>query len=258
MKQVTKKFTALGLCMLTMSTSISPLMTQVQASAIVSQEVANDLTPAISSVAYSDLVLGDGAVNFKVNLPEGVKLTTSNPSLFSTYVTQNYDISISEGVATSKSFFVINVNWANQGVAYNGNWEFNIDGKAFTDGKARSFEIEVTNDLVAGTPVVYTNVDQGVTVEQLNQGFDLVMNIRNARFNTSCFGNLIRVSMMNTSNIYGIYPLAYCNSLNQSQVKMYVQAMNGVESWKTHFEFKLEGDAIYSSVPITVRIPIIR
>ena len=41
-------------------------------------------------------------------------------------------------------------------------------------------------------------------------------------------------------------------------MKIRVKAMNGVESLRTHFEFKIEGDATNSSVPITVRIPIIR
>lgn len=253
-----KKFTALGLCMLTMSTSVSPLIPSVQASAVVSQSVAQDLNVGVTKVNYSDIVKGDGAVNFKVTLPQGVKLTTTNPNVFSDCLTQNYDISISEGVHYSKEYFSINVNWANRDVSYLGDWTFNIDGAAFTDGQSRSFTIQVVNDLLAGTPTVYTNVDQGVTVQQLTQGFDLVMDIQNAKFNTSCFANYVRVSIMNTSGIRGIYAVAYCDTLKPTQLKMRIQAMNGVESWRTHFEFRLEGDAIYSSNPITVRIPIIR
>lgn len=261
MKKSIKKLIAVGLCAVTvLGTAIIPTQTagasQINAS---SRTIVQDLRAEVTSVTYSDMVKGDGAIHFNVFLPEGVKLTTTDPYKFSNALTQNYDISISEGVHSNKQQFLINVNWSNPGIKYDGNWVFNIDGSVFTDGKSRNLTIPVINDLgQVGTPRITTNVDKGVTRQQLVNGFDIVMDIENAKFNTVCFGNYIRVSMMNTSGIRGLYAVAYCDSLKANRVKMRVQAMNGVESWRTHFEFKIEGDATNSSVPITVRIPIIK
>lgn len=259
MKKNIKGFIAVGLCAISivgatvMSSQIAsaaPLNNQV------SQGVVQDLKTQVSTLYYSDMV--QGAVNFRVDLPKGVKLTTTNPYVFSDALTQNYDVSISEGVHYSKEYFTLNVNWANQGIKFLGDWVINLNGSVFTDGKDRQLVINIVNDLQqVGTPKITTNVEKGITVQQLNQGFDLVMNIENAKFNTTCFGNYIRVSMINTSGLR-IHPVAYCDSLKPNQVKMRVQAMNGVESWRTHFEFQIEGNASNSPVPITVRIPIIR
>ncbi|WP_053983623.1 hypothetical protein [Niameybacter massiliensis] len=258
MKKMMKKLAAVGLVV--MSVGATPVMAApVQATSVTNQQNVGmqGITPNITTVRYSDMVKGDGAVHIEFKL-NGVKLTTTDPYKFSDAVTHNYDVSVSEGVHYNKELFSMNVNWSNPGIAYNGDWVINIDGSVFSDGADRTITIKVINDLAhVGTPSITTNVDKGVTVQQLTQGFDLVMNINNARFNTTCFGNYIRVSMMNSCGMY-IYPVAYCDSLKPNQVKMRVQAMNGVESWRTHFEFKIEGNATNSSVPINVRIPIIR
>ncbi|MEG2338839.1 MAG: hypothetical protein RSB66_07130 [Clostridium sp.] len=257
-----KKFVVAGVCGVSIFslTAILPTTAMAaQSKSVVAKESVRDLKSQVSTVRYSDMVKGDGVINFNVFLPSGVKLTTTDPYVFSDALTQNYDISISEGVHFNKDNFSINVNWANQGIKYLGDWVININGSVFTDGKSRTLTIGVVNDLVSvGTPRITTNVDKGVTRAQLNQGFDLVMNIENAKFNTICFGSYIRQSIINTSGIRGINPVAYCNALKPNQVKMRVQAMNGVESWRTHFEFKIEGNASNSKVPITVRIPIVK
>lgn len=259
MNKSIKKLVAVGLCAMSiLGTAIVPPKTASAAQTNSARTVVEDLRAEVSSVRYSDMVKGEGAIHFSVYLPEGVKLTTTNPSTFSKAVTQNYDISISEGVSTKQDRFLINVNWANQGIQYLGNWVFNINGSVFSDGKARNLTIPVVNDLEpVGTPRIITNVDKGITRKQLIDGFDLVMNIENATFNTVCLGNNIRVSMIKSSGLR-INPVAYCNGLKPNQVKMRVQATNGVESWRTHFEFKIEGNASSSPIPITVRIPIIK
>ncbi|MGL4847613.1 MAG: hypothetical protein ACRC28_01615 [Clostridium sp.] len=261
MNKSIKKIIALNLCTAAVIGVTAIMPTQIaNAKTVTNQErqvFLQDLKPNVTSVKYSDMVSGDGAVHLKVNLPQGVKLTTTDPYKFSDALTQNYDISISEGVHYSKDYFIINVNWANSGIKYLGDWVINVDGSMFTDGKARKLNIEVNNNLFVGTPKITTNVDKGVTVNQLKNGFDLEMNLQNAEFNTVCFGNYIRLSMIKSSGL-DIYPVAYCDSLGRTRVKMRVQAMNGVESWRTHFEFKIEGEATNSPVPITVRIPIIR
>lgn len=259
MKKNIRKFIAIGLVAMSIgATTVNAAVIQDVTSITAEQNVGmKGITPNITTINYSDLVKGNGAVNIKFDLND-VTLTTTSPYVFSDALTQNYDISISEGVHYSKTYFSINVNWANSGIEYNGDWVINIDGSVFSDGADRTITIKVVNDLAAvGTPKIATNVENGVTVQQLTQGFDLVMNIENAKFNTTCFGNYIRLSMINTSGM-SIYPVAYCDGLRPEQVKMRVQAMNGVESWRTHFEFTIQGDATNSPVPITVRIPIIR
>ncbi|WP_297523013.1 hypothetical protein [uncultured Clostridium sp.] len=261
MKKTIKRLIAMSLCSVAMvgTTTFIPAQTAqaAQVTSVQNQGVVEDLNSSLKSVDYSQMIRGEGSINLKVDLPRGVKLTTTDPYKFSDAIKQNYDISISEGVHYSKEYFTINVNWANSGIEYVGEWVMNIDGSVFTDGKDRKLAIEVNNDLYVGTPTITTNMTNGVTVQQLNQGFDLVMDIDNAKFNTACFGGFIRVSMMNTSGL-GIYPVVYCNALKPNQVKMRVQAMNGVESWRPEFEFKIQGDATDSAVPITVKIPIIR
>lgn len=261
MKKNIKKLIAVGLCtmsivgttvMSSQSAMAAPLNTQV------SQSAVQDLNSQVSTVYYSNMVKGDGAVSFDIFLPKDVKLTTTNPYVLSDALTQNYDVCLSTGVSYSKDEFSLNVNWSNQGIKFVGDWVINLDGSVFSDGKDRKLVIKVINDLQqVGTPKITTNVDKGVTVKQLKQGFDLEMNLENAKFNTSCFGNYIRLSMINTSGLR-IHPVAYCNALQTNKVKMRVQATNGVESWRTHFEFKIEGNASSSKVPITVRIPIIK
>ena len=254
MKKMMKKAIALGLCAMTMGGTVIPVM----AAQISVRQSVGTIIPSQTIVTYSALVSGDGAVNIDFDL-QGVKLTTSDPYKFSDNLTQNYDICISEGTALDKGSFTINVNWSNPGVQYLGDWVININGSMFTDGKDREIVIKVLNDLgQVGAPKIKTNVDQGVTRKQLTQGFDLEMEITGAKFNTTCFGNYIRMSMMNSCGIRGLYPVAYCDSLRPNKVKLRVQAPNGVESWRTHFEFKIEGNATNSSVPITVRIPIIK
>ncbi|MGL4654898.1 MAG: hypothetical protein ACRCWM_03280 [Sarcina sp.] len=261
MKKSIKKLIAVSLCAMAIAGTTTVMPSQVAMAQTITgmerQEALQDLRPDVTSVKYSDMVAGDGAVYLKVQLPQGVKLTTTDPYKFSDALTQNYDVSISEGVHYSKDYFTINVNWANAGIEYLGDWVIKIDGSMFTDGNARELNIGVNNNLFVGTPKITTNVDNGVTVNQLKYGFDLEMNLQNAEFNTACFGNYIRLSMIKSSGL-SIYPVAYCDSLGRTRVKMRVQAMNGVESWRTHFEFKIEGDATNSPVPITVRIPIIK
>lgn len=254
MNKMTKKMMAVGLCMVTMGGTVVPVMAQPTSV----QRSVGTVTPSNTTVTYSDLVKGDGAVNIDFKL-EGVKLTTNNPSKFSQNVTQNYDICLSASPAINGESFNINVNWSNPGVNYNGAWVIKIKGAMFTDGKDREFVISVINDLgQVGAPKITTNVDKGVTRQQLTQGFDLEMEITGAKFNTVCLGNYIRVSMMQSCGIRGLNALPYCNALKPNKVKLRVQAPNGVESWRTHFEFKMEGNAINSSTPITVRIPIIK
>ncbi|MGL4738932.1 MAG: hypothetical protein ACRCW2_15875 [Cellulosilyticaceae bacterium] len=254
MKKMTKKVMALGLCIVSMGGTVVPVM----AAPTSVQQSIGTVIPSKTMVTYSALVAGDGAVNINFDL-QGVKLTTSDPYKFSDNLTQNYDICISEGTSYTKDSFSINVNWSNPGVEYVGDWVININGSMFTDGQDRQIVIKVLNDLgQVGAPKIKTNVDQGVTRQQLTQGFDLEMEMTGAKFNTTCFGNYIRQSMMNSCGIRGLYPVAYCNALQPNKVKLRVQAPNGVESWRTHFEFKIEGNATNSPVPITVRIPIIK
>ncbi|MEF9951794.1 MAG: hypothetical protein RR840_08500 [Clostridium sp.] len=262
MEKSLKKVIAAGLCAMSIF-SLSAVVPQTAMAAeqqkTVAKQVANDLKAQVSSVRYSDMLKGDGIINFNVYLPTGVKLTTTNPYTFSNALTQNYDISISEGVHSSKDYFSINVNWANQGIQFNGDWVMNINGSAFTDGKARTLTIPVVNDLAnVATPKITTNVDKGVTVKQLTQGFDIVMNIQNASFNTVCSGSYIKRSILESCGIRGLKVDAYCSGLKPNQVKFRVKATNGIESWRTHFEFKIEGEASNSSLPITVKVPIIR
>lgn len=245
---------AVGLCAMTMGGTVVPVMAAPRSV----QQSVGTVTPSKTVVTYSDLVEGDGMVNIDFDL-KGVKLTTTNPSTFSKSVKQNYDICFSASPGYNGDKFNINVNWSNPGIMYNGDWVIDVKGDVFSDGKDRRFVIQVMNDLgQVGAPKITTNVDKGITRKQLTEGFDLEMEITGAQFNTACLGNYIRVSMMQSSGIRGLNPMAYCNALKPNKVKFSVQAPNGVESWRTHFEFKLEGNATNSSVPISVRIPIIK
>lgn len=258
MKNTLKKFTALGLVVVALggnSVIAAPLTATSSAS---EQNVGmQGITGDRSYLRYSDMVQGDGAADIFFTL-NGVTLTTDDPYAFDDAMTHNYDVDASTGVSYKGDMFFLNVNWSNPGIKFVGDWIININGSMFSDGKARTITVPIINDLGdKGQPTVTTNVDKGVTVQQLLNGFDLEMNISNATFNTACFGNYIRMSMMDTSGLR-LYPVAYCDSLKANQVKMRVQVLNYVESWRTHLEFKLQGDAIKSSMPITVRIPIIR
>ena len=62
---------------------------------------------------------------------------------------------------------------------------------------------------------------------------------------------------MRTSNI-SVDPLAYCDGLHSTKVKLRIKSLNPVPYYRDVLEFRIEGEATNSPVPLLVSLPIIR
>ena len=62
---------------------------------------------------------------------------------------------------------------------------------------------------------------------------------------------------MRTSNI-AVNPLPYCDGLNSTKVKLHIKSLNPVPYYRDVLEFRIEGEATNSPVPLLVSLPIIR
>lgn len=211
-----------------------------------------------SSVKYSKfLENGGGELWVKLTL-DGAKFNTNDPYKIKEAISQNYDIKTSLAVGNDGKSVEFGVYEPNANIEYLENWEITIDSSVLTSDSNATVKIPVIHDTIySSTPKVITD-KTSVTVEELEKGFDITLETTNgAMFDTRCAGGFIRQSMMRTSNI-DIYPLAYCDGLNSTKVKFFIKALNRVPSSKNELEFRIEGNATNSTVPLIVKLPIVR
>ena len=210
------------------------------------------------SVNYSNF-LKNGGGELWVNLTlEGAQFNTNDPYKIKDAITQNYDIETTLAVGNDGKSIEVGVYKPNAGIEYINNWEITIDSSVLTCDNDVTIKIPVLKDMpTVNTPKVITD-KQSITAKELEEGFIINLEgINGAFFNTRCNGDFIRQSIIRTSNI-AVYPLAYCDGLDSTQVKLYIKALNGVPADSTKLEFRLEGEATNSPVPLLVSLPIIR
>ncbi len=211
-----------------------------------------------SSVKYSKfLENGGGELWVKLTL-DGAKFNTNDPYKIKDAISQNYDIKTSLAVGNDGKSIEFGVYEPNANIEYIDNWEITIDSSVLTSDSNATVKIPVIHDTIySSTPKVITD-KTSVTVDELEKGFYITLETTNgAMFDTRCAGGFIRQSMMRTSNI-DIYPLAYCDGLDSTKVKFFIKALNGVPYSKNELEFRIEGNATNSTVPLIVKLPIIR
>ena len=210
------------------------------------------------SVKYSKFIEnGGGELWVKLTL-DGAEFNTKDPYKIKNAISQNYDIKTSLAVGNDGKSIEFGVYEPNADIEYIENWEITIDSSVLTSDSNATVKIPVINDtMYSSTPKIITD-KTSVTVEELENGFNITLEATNgALFNTRCSGGYLRQSMMRTSNI-DIYPLAYCNGLYSTKVKFFIKALNGVPSSRDALEFRIEGDATNSTVPLIVKLPIVR
>ncbi|RDY28175.1 hypothetical protein CHL78_006190 [Romboutsia weinsteinii] len=210
-----------------------------------------------SHVKYSKFLENGGGELWIDLVLDGAKFNTGDPYEIKDAISQNYDIETSLAVGRDGKSIEFGVYEPNAGIEYIDNWVITIDSSVLTTDEDLTVKIPVVNDTgVSATPKVVTN-KTSVKVEELEKGFDITLEgINGAKFNTACVGNYVRQSVMRTSNI-DVYALPYCD-VSQTKVKLNLRAMNGVSYMRDALEFRIEGDATNSPVPLIVKIPIVR
>ena len=209
------------------------------------------------SVDYSKfLENGGGELWVKLTL-EGAEFNTKDPNKIKNAITQNYDIQTSLAVGNDGKSIEFGVYAPNASITYLENWEISINSSVLTSENNVKVSIPVNNDIeLSKTPKVITN-KTSVTVDELVNGFNITLEgINGAKFNTSCAANYVRQSIMQTSNI-DVYAIPYCD-LTQTKMTFNIRALNGVSIYRDTLEFRIEGMATNSQVPLIVKIPIQR
>ena len=211
-----------------------------------------------ASVNYSNF-LKNGGGELWVNLRlEGAQFNTNDPYKIKDAITQNYDIQTTLAVGNDGKSIEVGVYKPNAGIEYINNWEITVDSSVLTCDNDLTIKIPVLKDIpTVNTPKVTTD-RQSITVKELEEGFILNLEgINGAYFNTGCLGGFIRKSIMRTSNI-AVNPVPYCDGLNSNKVKLHIKSLNPVPSYRDVLEFRIEGEATNSPVPLLVSLPIIR
>ena len=222
------------------------------------REVSNaSIVSDKSSVNYSDFLKNGGGEQW-VNLElKGAKITTKDPYKLAKAITQNYDVQTTLALPSHGTSFEFGVFAPNSGIEYIDNWEITIDSSVLDIDQDLTIKIPVVNDLgVAETPKIVAS-KTSVTKDELINGFDLTLETpANVRFNTSCTAYAPRVSIIKTANM-DLEVLPYCNGISPNKIKFYIKAMNGVPSYIDTLEFRMEGDATNSNVPMMVKLDIV-
>ncbi len=216
------------------------------------------LTADQSSVKYSKfLENGGGELWVKLTL-NGAEFNTNDPYKIKESISQNYDIKTTLAVGNDGKSIEFGVYEPNANIEYLESWDITIDSSVLTSDSDVQVKIPVVNDIIyTSTPKV--KVDKtSITLDELKNGFDITLETTNgAMFNTRCSGGFIRQSIMRTSNI-DIFPIAYCDGIESTKVKLHIRALNGVPSYKDELVFRIEGNASNSTVPLIVNLPIVR
>ena len=211
-----------------------------------------------ASVNYSNF-LKNGGGEVWVNLTlEGAQFNTNDPYKIKDAITQNYDIQTTLAVGNDGKSIEVGVYKPNAGIEYINNWEITIDSSVLTCDNDVTVKVPVLKDIpTVNTPKVITD-RKSITVKELEEGFTITLEgINGAYFNTGCLGGFIRKSIMRTSNI-AVNPVPYCDGLNSNKVKLHIKSLNPVPSYRDVLEFRIEGEATNSPVPLLVSLPIIR
>lgn len=242
------------------SNATAVLATTPQNVRVLEQRVATSATLKAeqASVNYSNFIKNGGG-QLWVNLTlEGAQFNTNDPYKIKDAITQNYDIETTLAVGNDGKSIEVGVYKPNAGIEYINNWEITIDSSVLTCDNDVTIKIPVLKDMpTVNTPKVITD-KQSITVKELEEGFILnIEGINGAYFNTGCLGGFIRKSIMRTSNI-AVNPIPYCDGLNSTKVKLHIKSLNPVPYYRDVLEFRIEGEATNSPVPLLVSLPIIR
>lgn len=220
------------------------------------QKSGASLVSKQSSVKYSDFLKDGGGWQW-VNLElKGAKFTTKDYSKLGPAITQNYDVQTQLIAPSDGVNFEFGVYEPNPGIEYIDTWEITIDSSVLDIDHDLTVKIPVVNDLgVAETPKIIAS-RTSVTKDELLNGFDLTLETTaGARFNTSCTAYAPRVSIIKTANMY-LEVLPYCDSISPYKIKFFIKASNGVPYYRDALEFRIEGDATNSNVPMMVKLDI--
>lgn len=211
------------------------------------------------SVDYTNFIKNGGGEQWVKLTLDGAKFNTNDPYEIKNAISQNYDITTSLLVGNDGKSIEFGVYEPNAGISYLPNWEITIDSSVLTSDTDATIKIPVNYDMnTSTTPKVITS-KQSVTINELKNGFTLSLtSTGGAVFNTNCLGNNIRLSLMQTANI-PVYALTYCD-LDLTNVSFFIKALNDIPDSATEFTFRLEQErnAVLSSVPLIVKIPIVR
>ena len=215
-----------------------------------------------TSLVVSSIVLTSSTASFAATIPQSVIGAVKNTTSLERQITSNATLTADQS-SVKYSKFLENgggelwVKLTLNGAEFNTNDPYKIK-----ESISQNYDIKTT--LAVGNDIIYTStpkvkVDKtSITLDELKNGFDITLETTNgAMFNTRCSGGFIRQSIMRTSNI-DIFPIAYCDGIESTKVKLHIRALNGVPSYKDELVFRIEGNASNSTVPLIVNLPIVR
>lgn len=207
------------------------------------------------SVLYTNFTKNGGGEQWVKLTLEGALFNTGDPNEIKRAISQNYDIQTTVAVCNDGKSIELGVFAPNAGIKYLPDWDIRIDASVLTSDSDMSVRIPVIDDVDPYAPNVITS-KKSVSRNELEHGFDLdLQGVRGVQFNTSCLGNNVRLSIMNTANI-PVMAITYCD-YDSTHMSFQVQALNPIPLYTNVFTFKIQGNAANAKEPITVSIPIV-